>query len=66
VREAQQGLPIAIRKRDETVAYLLSRDRMEAIVETMEILGNPQAAKAIEQHRTGKTRFVPLTALDKA
>jgi hypothetical protein len=37
---------------------------MEAIVETMEILANPEATKAIAEHRAGRTRFLPLSALD--
>jgi len=64
VREAESGSLIRIARRDETVAYLLSRDYLEAIVETMEILANPEAQRAIAAHRAGKTRFVPLSALD--
>ena len=64
IKEAEQGRPIRISRRNETVAYLLSRDRMEAIVETLEILSNPAAMKAIARHRAGKAKLVPLTALD--
>jgi len=56
--------PIAITRHDETVAYILSANRMQAIIETLEIMGNPEAMKAIREHRSGKTRFVPLSALD--
>ncbi len=66
IREAERGRTVAISRRDETVAYLVSRDRLDAIVETMEILGSPAARKAIEDHRAGRTRFVPLSALDDA
>jgi prevent-host-death family protein len=65
IREAETGRPIAISRRDETVAYIVSRERLEAIVETMEILGSPAARQAIDDHRRGKTKFLPLTALDK-
>ena len=64
VREAEQGALVGIARRDETVAYLLSRDHLEAIVETMELLANPAARRAIEDHRAGRTRFLPLAALD--
>ncbi|MGH9380111.1 MAG: type II toxin-antitoxin system Phd/YefM family antitoxin [Thermoanaerobaculia bacterium] len=64
VREAEKGRPIAIRRRDETVAYIVSQERLEAMVETMELLANPEARKALEDHRAGKTRFLPLSALD--
>jgi len=41
-----------------------SRDHLEAIVETMELLANPKARNAIEAHRAGRTRLLPLSALD--
>jgi len=65
IKEAEQGRPIRISRRDETVAYLLSSDHMEAIVETLEILSNPAAMKAIARHRVGKTKLVSLAALNE-
>ena len=38
--------------------------RAVAQVETMELLANPKARRAIEEHRAGRTRFLPMTALD--
>ncbi len=64
IKEAEAGEPVCIRRRDETVAYVISRERMDAIVETLEILANPTAMSAIEAHRAGKTRFFPLGRLD--
>ncbi len=64
LREAEQH-PVAISRHDETVAYILSASRMEAIIETLEIMGNPKAMKAIREHQAGKTSFVPLSALDE-
>lgn len=64
LRQAERGVLVGIARRDETVAYLLSRDYLEAICETMEILANPTAQKAIADHRAGRTRFLPLSALD--
>jgi antitoxin YefM len=63
LKEVQKGEPVSIRRHDETVAYLISRERMEAIVETLEILGSRSAMRAIEQHRAGKTKFLPLSAI---
>jgi len=65
VREAEEGAFIGIARRDETVAYLLSKDHLEAIVETMELLANPKARKAIADHRAGRTRFHPLDSIDE-
>jgi PHD/YefM family antitoxin component YafN of YafNO toxin-antitoxin module len=63
VREAEAGSLVGIARRDQTVAYLVSRDHLEAIAETMELLANPKARRAIEDHRAGRTRFLPLSAL---
>ena len=54
-----------IRRRDETVAYVVSRERMEAIVETMELLANPEAMRAITAHRKGRAKLLPLSALEE-
>ena len=64
LKAAQEGDPICIRRHDEPVAYIVSRERMEAIVETLEILGNPDAMRAIHEHKAGRTKLVPLSALD--
>ena len=65
IKQAEEGTPVRIRRRERTVAILLSRERMEAIVETMEILANPAAARAIAEHRAGRTKMHPLSALDE-
>ncbi len=64
VRESAGGGAIAVTRHDETVAYVVSRERMEAIVETMEILANPSAMRALHAYEKGLTRFHPLEALD--
>lgn len=65
LRQVEAGETIAISKRAETVAFLIPRARLEAMVETMEVLGNPAALKAIRQHEAGKLSFFPLSALDE-
>lgn len=74
VTEAQAGLPsilreaeeqlVIITRRDTTVGYLLSPERFESILETMEIMSNPAAMAAIRDHKAGKTQFVSLDSLD--
>ena len=64
IRQAERGRSVVIQRRTETVAYLVSRERMEAIVETLEILANPAARKAIEAHRAGRAKLRPLRVLD--
>lgn len=73
VAEAQARLPklvrakqtVSLRQHDETVAFLVPRDRMEALLETMEILANPQAMRAIRRDRSGRGKYLPLSALDE-
>jgi prevent-host-death family protein len=75
VSEAQAQLPallkraqndlIVITRRDKTVAYLVSAQRMEAIVETLEIMADPEAMKAIRRAREGEGKYYPVTALDE-
>ena len=73
VAEAQARLPklvrtkqtVSLRQNDETVAFLVPRDRMEALLETMEILANPEAMRAIRRDQTGKAKYLPLSVLDE-
>ena len=55
---------IVITRREKAVAYLVSAERMAAIAETLEILANPKAMKAIRQARHGEGKYYPLSALD--
>jgi len=64
VRECAKGL-ITITKRDEAVAYVVSRERMETLLETMEILANPKAMEAIRKDKAGETKYYPLESLDE-
>lgn len=63
IRKAEAGEPVKILRHNDTVAYLISRERMEAIVETMELLSNPEAMKAIAAHQAGRVTFRSLAAL---
>jgi PHD/YefM family antitoxin component YafN of YafNO toxin-antitoxin module len=74
VTEAQAGLPrllkwkegdlITITRHNRPVGALIAWDRLAAIMETLELLGNPEAMRAIRADRAGKGKFHPLTAID--
>lgn len=54
VRTAERGDLATITRHDRPVAYVIGAERLSAIAETMEILGNPVAMKAIRDAGTGK------------
>jgi PHD/YefM family antitoxin component YafN of YafNO toxin-antitoxin module len=74
VEQAQVELPrilreteeqtVVINHRGKAVGYLLSPERFEAMLETMDIMSNPAAMEAIRDHKSGKTKFLPLDTLN--
>ena len=46
---------ITITNRGKVVAFLISTEQMEALDETMELLANPEAMKAIQEFESGRT-----------
>ena len=64
VRETAGGAAVAITRHGETEAYLISRDRLEGMLETLEIVANPAAMKAIARDRKGRTTYHALDDLD--
>ena len=73
IREAQARLPklvrskqtVSVRSADRTLAFIVPRERMEALLETIELLANPKALRAIRRDQSGKARYLPLSALDE-
>lgn len=73
VTQAQAQLPklvrskntIAVSRHGENVAFIVPREKMEALLETIEILSDAKAMSAIRDYEAGKTRFNPLSALDE-
>ena len=74
VKDAQRQLPKLLRKaeaggiatiwrRNKPVAHVIGVDRMAAIAETMEILANPAAMKAIRAAKAGRGRNLPAADL---
>ena len=65
IKWAQHSAPIAITKHQKTVAYLISQERLQAIVETLEILANPKAMKALRTAKAGKAKYKVLNLNDE-
>lgn len=64
VKESQASGIIPITRHHETVAYVVSKDRMEAITETMELLADPEAMQQIRAYEEGRLRFRSVDVLD--
>jgi len=60
----EEGAAYAIAVHNETQAYLVSRERMESLLETLEILGSPKAAEAIRAYAAGQLEFTDLSGLE--
>lgn len=73
VTQAQSGLPklcrqgkqILITKRDKPISVLLPIDDYEAMIETMDVLSNPKAMKAIRAAKAGKLTYRELDLGDE-
>ncbi|MFZ4693927.1 MAG: type II toxin-antitoxin system Phd/YefM family antitoxin [Verrucomicrobiia bacterium] len=57
--------PVVITRHEKIAGYLLSPERMGAILETLEIMANPRAMREIRRARAGKGRYHPLVDLDE-
>ena len=60
VRAAEKGSVVTITRHDAPVAYVMGYERMSALAETLEIMGNSDAVKAIDDYKAGKTKFGTL------
>ena len=65
LREAGRRGMLAVTEEGHVTAFLVSRDRVMAMIETMEILSNTEAMKAIQKFEAGKTKMHPVSVLDE-
>ncbi len=63
VRVVQRRGVATITRHDVPVAYLISREKWEALLETMELLSNKDFLRQWKRLRTGKVKYYPLEAL---
>lgn len=52
--------PVSITRDDHTVLFLITPDRLEALIETRELLANPAAMEAIQAARNGEGTYHSL------
>jgi PHD/YefM family antitoxin component YafN of YafNO toxin-antitoxin module len=56
----------AISRHGKIVGIYLSRDRIETLIETTELLSKPEFYKALEDYESGRMMFHRMAELDKA
>lgn len=61
VKSAERGNVVTVTRHNEPVACVISHERMSAITETLEIMSNAAAMKAVAENRAGRTRFGKIT-----
>jgi prevent-host-death family protein len=57
IAASEKGEPIPIARHGETVAYVISKDRFDALLETMELLSNPELVDKLRRQRGGDHRL---------
>ena len=63
VKAAEKGGVVTVTRHDEPVACVIGHERMSAIAETLEIMGNAAAMNAIAEHKTGRTQWGDLNEI---
>jgi len=56
IRRAEKDGSVAVSRQGRTVAFVVSRDRMEAILETVEILADTKLMKSIRDYESGEVK----------
>jgi prevent-host-death family protein len=62
---SEKGDPVPIERHGETVAYVISKPQFDAVLETMELLSNPEFIEALQTYRAGKTKWVNVKDMPK-
>ena len=63
MRRAETGTLATITRHEKAVAYVLGVREFTALVETMELLANPAARRAIQDAEAGRSRLYDLAEL---
>jgi antitoxin YefM len=65
LKELQRRKSLTITNHGRVAGFLISPDRMEAIVETMELMGNREAMKAIRDFELGRSKGKSIACLNE-
>ncbi len=59
-----EGITCAITEQGETSVFLVPKERMESLLETLEILASNEAKEMIAKYENGNMSFHELSVLD--
>ena len=65
LKQLRKQMAVTITNHGRVAGFLVSKERMEAIIETMEVLGNAEAMKAIRDFEAGRSKGKDISALDE-
>jgi len=60
VKRAEKNGSVAVSRHGRTVAFVISRERMEAILESLEIMADQKMMKSIRDYESGKVKPRPF------
>ncbi len=63
VRQSERRGSVGILRNGKIVSFIVSRDRLEAMLETLDILADPEAMKAIRTYEAGRGRFKGISCM---
>ena len=64
IRRAEDGELAVVTRHDKAVAYVISAERMDALLETVELLANPVFVGALKRTRSAKKpKLLPVDAI---
>ena len=65
VRQVEREGVLNITRHGRTVAFMVSREIMEGILETVDLQQNKELMRLVDQDKSGKVKYSPLTDEDE-
>jgi len=63
VNDAEDGALVTVTRHDRPVAHIISSERLGGMLETMELLADPDFMRELKRLRAGKVKFHPASSL---
>ena len=63
VRSAESGALVTVTRHERPVVHLISDERLGALLETLELAGNPEFVQAVAKLKAGRQKFRPASTL---